>query len=137
MISFTCLQNVIEVIWKFESNHNSKVLKSFWKWCWKVSFSHSFDHNVFSTNSFWVRFISLKRRHLGLQLEHNIFLIWTYIGWVMTVWIRANPTVKIRVSEDACVCMKHACVCRPVSRSPELHFLWAPAPRPFETFKTL
>ena len=69
----------------------------------KMIFDHFFDHNFWSIMEFWVKFISLESRYLGLQFEYKFCLIWTYIEWVMIVWSQVNPTGKIRVSKEACV----------------------------------
>ena len=55
-----------------------------------MTFAHYFDYNFWSTKNIRVRFVSLESQYPGIQFEHKIFLIWTYIKWVMTNWSRPN-----------------------------------------------
>ena len=86
------------------------MLKSLWKRCWKMMFSHFFYHKFLSIKYIWVDFILLESRHPGLQFEHKYYLIWIYFEWIMTVWSWVIRVVKIRVSGDACVRGEHSCV---------------------------
>ena len=128
------------------------MLKSLWKRCWKMTFAHCYDHNFWSIKNIWVRFISLKSIHPGIQFEHKFCLIWTQIEWVMIVWSRAIRVVRIRVSEDACVRKKHASMCIPKLAHTQAEFLrpktslfraqslplwWDPVSRPFGMSKIL
>ena len=100
------------------------MLKLLWKRYWKTTFVHCFYHNFWSTKNFWVRFISLETRQLGLQFKHIFYLIWTYIEWVVAVWSWAIKTVKIKISGDACMHVHpQTCIWRLIFRSPEIHFL--------------
>ena len=53
----------------------------------------------------------MESTHPGLQFEYKFFLIWINIEWFMTVLGQAIWVVKIRVFEETCVHMNHACVC--------------------------